>query len=126
MSKLKKANVRKKSDRALERERQLAEEEEKLQQEKEKQKKRSEAFKKSALDAMLPLYTLLCAILGFLFSQIGVFSLIGIVLGIIALKRMKGAPKDRYFWIATVSLAVCVICGGYWLISIGYILINRL
>lgn len=126
MSKLKKANIKKKSDRALIMEQQRLEEERKAQEEKEKAKRKSDAFKKSTIDAMLPMYTLLFALLGFLFSQLGIFSVIGIVLGIFSLHRMKGAPKDRYFWITVVSMAVCVICAAYWIISMAYILINHL
>lgn len=126
MSKLKKANVKKKSDRAVIMEQQRLEEEKRIQEEKDKAKRKSDAFKKSTIDAMLPMYTLLFALLGFLFSQLGIFSFIGLVLGVLSLRRMKGAPKDRYFWIAVVSLAVCVICGAYWIISMAYILINHL
>lgn len=126
MSKLKKANVKKKSDRALIMEQKRLEEEKRVQEEKDKAKRKSEAFKKSTIDAMLPMYTLLFAVLGFLFSQLGVFSFIRLILGIFSLRRMKGAPKDKYFWITVVSMVICVICGGYWIISMGYIIVNHL
>lgn len=126
MSKLKKANVKKKSDRAVIMEQKRLEEEKRVQEEKEKAKRKSDAFKKSTIDAMLPMYTLLFAILGFLFSQLGIFSFIGLILGILSLRRLKGSPKDKYFWITVVSVAICVICGGYWIISMGYILVNHL
>lgn len=127
MANLKKSNIKKKTNRAIEHEMMLAEEERRKQEEAEKKKKRARDFTDNTMAAVFPLYTLLCAILGFLFAQIGIFSLIGIVLGIIGLRRYRGGvKKDRYFWITAVSFAVCVICGGYWIVSMGYILLNNL
>lgn len=125
MSNLKKSNVRKKTNRAMERELALQEEERKKTEELEKKKKKSQQFTKTTMDLVFPMYTLACAILGFLFSQIGIFSIIGIVLGIISLKRLKDKARDRYFWITVVSLAVCVICAGYWLFVMGYLLFTN-
>ncbi|MGM9942288.1 MAG: hypothetical protein ACI32N_09920 [Bulleidia sp.] len=125
MSKLKKSNVRKKSGRALERELALQEEERKKAEELETKKKKSQQFTNTTMDLVFPIYTLACAILGFLFAQLGIFSFIGIILGVIGLKRHKGKPRDKYFWINVVSLAVCVICAGYWLFVMGYLLITK-
>lgn len=126
MSKLKKSNVKKKTDRAKEREMALEAEEAKKQEALAQKKKKSDEFASRTMNTIFPLYTLLCAILGFLFAQLGIFSLIGIILGIIALRRYKEKKRDKYFYISLVSFIVCVICGGYWLISIGYILTNGL
>ena len=92
----------------------------------EKKKKRSRDFTNNTMDAVFPIYTMLCAILGFLFAQLGIFSLIGIVLGIIGLRRYKEKARDKFFYLTLVSLGVCIFCGGYWIIAIGYILIQGL
>ena len=92
----------------------------------EKKKKRSRDFTNNTMDAVFPIYTMLCAILGFLFAQLGIFSLIGIVLGILGLRRYKEKKKDKFFYLTLVSLGVCIFCGGYWISAIGYIMIQGL
>ncbi|HAW12511.1 MAG: hypothetical protein PUE44_08175 [Bulleidia sp.] len=126
MSKLKKSNVKKKSDRALEHQMALEAEETRKAEELEKKKQRSRDFTNHTMDAVFPIYTMLCAILGFLFAQLGIFSLIGIVLGIIGLRRYKEKKKDKFFYLTLVSFGVCLFCGCYWIIAIGYILIQGL
>ena len=68
----------------------LEAEETRKAEELEKKKQRSRDFTNHTMDAVFPIYTMLCAILGFLFAQLGIFSLIGIVLGII------GFISDKY------------------------------
>lgn len=126
MSKLKKSNVKKKTGRALEHQMAIEAEEARKAEELEKKKKRSRDFTNNTMDAVFPIYTMLCAILGFLFAQLGIFSLIGIVLGIIGLRRYKEKARDKFFYLTLVSLGVCIFCSGYWIIAIGYILIQGL
>ena len=126
MSKLKKSNVKKKTGRALEHQMAIEAEEARKAEELEKKKKRSRDFTNNTMAAVFPIYTMLCAILGFLFAQLGIFSLIGIVLGIIGLRRYKEKARDKFFYLTLVSLGVCIFCGGYWIIAIGYILIQGL
>lgn len=108
MANLKKANVKKVSDRAQKereaKEKELAEEEAKKQAAIAKRK----AYNKNAFDLMASLYGLICAILAFLFTQIGVFSIGAIILGFFGIQRNKD-KKDKYFIISIIDVVIGAI-----------------
>ncbi len=102
---LKKSNVKKKSQRALEFAEQKRIEEEKEQEKKEAAIKKKKNYNKNALDTMFPLYGLMCAILSFLFNQIGIFSVFALVLGFLGMKRNVDR-KDNFYKIAIADVVV--------------------
>ncbi len=107
---LKKSNHKKKSQRAIEMAEAKRLEEEKEQAKKDAAIQKKKKYNKNALDTMFPLYGLICAVLSFLFNQIGVFSIGGILLGALGIKRNLDT-KDRYYIIAIVDVVVSVITG---------------
>ncbi len=105
---LKKSNVKKKSQRSLEIAEQKRIEEEKEQAKKDAEIQKKKNYNKNAIDTMFPLYGLLCAILSFLFNQIGVFSLFACILGFLGIKR-NADRKDNFYKIAIADVFVgCV------------------
>lgn len=57
---------------------------------------------------MFPLYGLMCAILSFLFNQIGIFSLFALILGFLGIKR-NADRKDNFYKIAIADVVVGAI-----------------
>ncbi len=113
--KLKKSNVKKKSQRAIE----MAEAK-KLEEEKEQAKKaikKKKNYNKNAIDTMFPLYGLICAILSFLFNKIGFFSIIAIILGALGIKR-NSDRKDTFYKIAIADVVVGGITGVLFILYI--------
>lgn len=103
--KLKKSNTKKKSQRAID----MAEER-KLEEEKEQEKKdailrKKKNYTKNTFDTMFPLYGLIGAVLSVLFNQIGIFSVLAIVLGFFGIKRNQ-KNKDRFYYIAIADVVV--------------------
>lgn len=108
MAGLKKANVKKKSNRA-----QAMEEAKRLEEEKEQAKKQAiidkkKSYNKNALDTMFPLYGLMTAVLSILFNQIGVFSLVTLLLAYLGIKRNKD-KKDKFYYIAIADIVVAIL-----------------
>lgn len=108
MAGLKKANVKKKSQRA-----EAMAEAKRLEEEKEQAKKQAiinkkKNYNKNALDTMFPLYGLMTAVLAVLFNQIGVFSIISAILGYFGMKRNQ-ERKDRFYYIAIADIIVAII-----------------
>ena len=101
---LKKSNIKKKSQRA-----ELMAEEKRIEQEKEQAKKDAAIRKKkNAIDTMFPLYGLIGAFLSVLFNQIGIFSLVALVLGFLGMKR-NADKKDKFYYIAIADIVVGLI-----------------
>ena len=105
---LKKSNIKKKSQRA-----ELMAEEKRIEQEKEQAKKdaairKKKNYNKNAIDTMFPLYGLIGAFLSVLFNQIGIFSLVALVLGFLGMKR-NADKKDKFYYIAIADIVVGLI-----------------
>lgn len=105
---LKKSKSKKVSTRAIaEAERKQKE----LEEEKEKKdalQRKKKRMTSNTLEVMFPMYGLLCAILSFLFNQIGVFSPVAIILGILGCRKNAG-HKDKFFYISVADVAVGIL-----------------
>ena len=115
--KLKKSNVKKKSQRAIEMAEAKKLEEEKEQAKKDAAIKKKKNYNKNAIDTMFPLYGLICAILSFLFNKIGFFSIIAIILGTLGIKR-NADRKDTFYKIAIADVVVGGITGVLFILYI--------
>ena len=65
-------------------------------------------YNKNAIDTMFPLYGLIGAVLSVLFNQIGIFSLVALVLGFLGMKR-NADKKDKFYYIAIADIVVGLI-----------------
>lgn len=110
MAGLKKSSVKKVSDRA-----QKEREAKKLEEEKEEAKKQEllrkrKSQNKTMLDAMFPIYGVVCAVLSLVYTQVGFFSLGSLILGCLGFYRTKDS-KGRFFFISIVDILIGVVTG---------------
>lgn len=110
MTNLKKANVKKVSTRAQEYQEKKAQEEAAEEAKKQAALAKQKRYNKNALDLMASIYGFICAVFAFLFNKIGIFSLITIILGFIAVKRTKDT-KDKFYYLAIFDLVVGLVTG---------------
>lgn len=108
--KLKRNDVKKKSERAEAMRQEQLEEEKKQQKKAELKKKQQKTVMNTLASTMFPLYGLASALLSFLLNRIGVFSAVGIVLAILGIRRTSG-KKDRLFWVCIIDIVMCVMTG---------------
>lgn len=94
---MKKANVHKKSDRAIEHELELQREQELKEKEVQKKKARKQVMMKETAKGMFGIYSLLFAVIAWLIDYMGIVAIISLVLSGVGLYKLKN-NKDKYYW----------------------------
>jgi nucleoside permease NupC len=106
--KLKKANIHKKSNRAIEQAERIQEEEERTEQKKAKYKKDRKDVMDRSIDNMFALWSIGSSVIAWLVDYMGIFAIIGTVLGVLGVRRFS-KQKGKYFYLSLAGIVLGLI-----------------
>lgn len=116
-NRMKKSGIHKKSQRALDAQKQRETEQKQAEEKAARAVKQRTLYKKNMFDAMFPLYGIGCAILSFLLTGIGVFSIGAVLFGIAGMRRHREAKK-AWFWLSIAAIVLGLITGAAFIMNL--------